>query len=190
MKKLNANLYQGNPEEVATKDSNNLFIDGDIEYNIGGGTIVKSITSVRNSDGVEIVSGGGGGVDFPYEYVCIDDFSVTVQYEDWEDIEEEPYCVIHIDEVDIPENSDYFYYVNGVKGSEEFAAYAEIGSDENRMTLEICILIDDGKVNGFSFEGWEDGETIIRQASPITFNFSKMIFIGQKKTESSTESEE
>lgn len=94
MKKLNVNLYQGNPEELATKDNNNLFIDGDIEYNTGGGTIVRSITSVKNSDGVEIVSGGGGGGDFPYKYIIFDG-SITISPDDWEyypgDTKEDPY---------------------------------------------------------------------------------------------------
>lgn len=64
MKKLNVNLYQGNPEELVTKDNNNLFIDGEIEYNAGGGTLIKSISSIKNSDGQQIGGGGSGSSDF------------------------------------------------------------------------------------------------------------------------------
>lgn len=61
MKKLNIQVYQGDPSGLVTKDNNNLFIEGDVQYSTGAGTIVKSVTSIKNSNGEEIMSGGGGG---------------------------------------------------------------------------------------------------------------------------------
>ena len=134
-------------------------------------------------DKSEEISPAGSGDEFPYEYACPDDFSVTVQYEDWENLEEEPYCEIHIDEIDIPENiTTYFYCVNGSKGSDSECAYVKIGSSKQYITVEVAPLIDDNKLSGFSFCGHERGTTIIQQASPITFNFTDMLFIGEKKT--------
>lgn len=63
MKKLNIQVYQGNPSGLVTKDNNNLFIQGDVQYSTGAGTIVKSVTSIKNSNGDEIMSGGGGDID-------------------------------------------------------------------------------------------------------------------------------
>ena len=123
-----------------------------------------------------------GGDEFPYEYVCPDDFSVTVQYEDWEDIEEEPHCEINIDEIDIPEDAKCYYCVNGEYGSNFESAYVKIGSGKQYITVEVAPLIDDNKLSGFSLQSYEDGTTIIQQASPITFNFTDMLFLGEKKT--------
>ena len=127
--------------------------------------------------------GGGGGGDFPYEYVCPDDFSATVQYEDWENLDSEPYCEIHIDEIDIPEDARYYYCVNGAYGYTSGSASVKIGSGKQYITVDAYPLIDDNKLSGFAFRYYEDGETIIQQASPITFNFTDMTFIGKKKSE-------
>ena len=188
MKKLNIQVYQGNPEEMVTRDNNNLFIDGEIEYNAGGGTVVKSITSVKNSEGTEIVSGGGGD-EFPYEYVCPDDFSVTIQPEDWEISGEEANCHINIEPIALPENCEtYFYYVNENCGNQDNSAYIVLGNDKHQLYLEIYFLMLSGNFNGFGIIATGD-ITLIESEFPYTFDFSKIVFIGEKKTDENQDNE-
>ena len=137
----------------------------------------------------KIATPGSGTDNFPYEYVCPDDFSVTIQYEDWENVESEPYCEIHVDEIDIPAGAKYFYCVNGRKGDYFESAYIELGSGKNILTIDVFPLTDNNKFSGFAFQGWDDGETLIQQASPMTVNFTDILFLGEKKTEPSDESE-
>lgn len=76
MKKLNIDVYQGNPDDVVTMDNNNIFIEGDVEYNTGGGTKIKSITSIKNSSGTTLISGGSGGGSDPDSGEISDSYNI------------------------------------------------------------------------------------------------------------------
>ena len=55
MKKLNVQVYQGDPSEVQVKDNNNIFIQGDIKYNTGGGSKINSIGVIKDANGKTII---------------------------------------------------------------------------------------------------------------------------------------
>lgn len=77
MKKLNVQVYQGDPSEVATKDNNNIFIQGDIEYNTGGGSKINSIGVIKDANGKTIID------------ITPKDTIVEVQFADYLTLEDE-----------------------------------------------------------------------------------------------------
>ena len=178
MKKINVNLYQGNPEGLATKDTNNLFIVGDIEYNIGGGTIVKSITSVKNSDGGEIVSGGGGG-DFPYKYAIFSG-TITINPDDWEIIGGVPHLNMPICDANFESRAISMMAKDGssiefdnIECSQEgtFSAYCMCTIDD----IEAYFYFNPSLVDNKIYMECDLDSNITTQINTVTFN--NVIFI-------------
>ena len=142
------------------------------------------ITVTDDSQGIaDKVGISGGGDNFPYEYVCPDDFSVIVQPEDWE-IEGESWARVELENpIQIPNPYNVKYYKCNGQVAYDGEAYIIVDfGEEYEASVSLGIHIEDHKAFIYRvaidiFSEIDDPSSI----TPITLNFTDLIFIGNKK---------
>lgn len=116
---------------------------------------------------------------FPYEWICPDDFSITIQPNDWDTDDESEFYSINID-VDIPIISSCIlesWYCNNVRRTESgdttittpwgHDVYVYLDKNDEKI-YKIVILSYDSSFNP-------------SEVVPFTLNFTDLLFIGNKK---------
>ena len=139
------------------------------------------ITVTDDSQGIADKVGISGGDNFPYEYVCPDDFSVSIQPDDWNIDEYESRARVEVvNPIQIP----YPYKVEYWKCNGQTISGGEVFFDEGFG--EVCVrlgqFIEDhkkafiDKVEAVIYNEFDPSSII-----PLTLNFTDLVFIGNKK---------
>lgn len=187
MKKLNIQVYQGDPSGLVTKDNNNLFIEGDVQYFTGAGTIVKSVTSIKNSNGDEIMSGGGGGdidpdiVDYLEEHpeIKYDERCGLMGYydftEEWgehmymvmasDDIQDGIYLGFIDEPIDLMQMATYHFACQFKSGDTVLCKSTDGKTNKGMVTFTKSVTLSD-------FDGQYTENPVLIPASSFTFSFT------------------
>jgi len=184
MKKLNIQVYQGDPSGLVTKDNNNLFIEGDVQYSTGAGTIVKSVTSIKNSSGEKIMSGGGSGdldpdiVDYLEEHpeIKYDERCGLMGYydftEEWgeqmymamvsNDIQDGIYLGHIAEPIDFMQMATYHFACQFKSGDTVLCKSTDGKTNKGTVTFTKSVTLSD-------FDGQYTGNPVLIPASSFTF---------------------
>ena len=141
----------------------------------------KEFSAEGWTDSDKIAPAGGGSNEFPYEYACPDDFSITIKPEDW-DIDKESWARVNIETIQLP--NAYCGCVakcNNVLYDSYTECFHEIYIPFIDDVGEVSFTIDNNKITHINVGVYQTIDP--SDIQPLTLNFTNLVFIGAKKTE-------
>ena len=124
-----------------------------------------------------IESKGCKGDDFPYEYYCPDDFSVTINPEDWTTHHGEANAQKQIPiQLKVPEGYELKIGTCNTENYNAGEMCFAMFIDEVSTNCYIELITESNIININA-----DGEIASSEVEPVTLNFKDLIFLGNKK---------